>query len=54
VVTHNLNTLDVIVQVYVISTGATVELDTARTSVNAVTLAGTPTIPAGLRCVVLG
>lgn len=38
VVTHNLNTLDVIVQVVEISTGDTVYTDVARTSVNAVTV----------------
>lgn len=35
-VTHNLNTLDVQVQVYEVSTGATVECDHTRTGVNAV------------------
>lgn len=37
-ITHNLNTLDVIVQVVENSTGDTVYTDTARTSVNVVTL----------------
>lgn len=38
VITHGLNTLDVTVQVYEVSSGATVFCDVARTSVNAVTL----------------
>ena len=38
VVTHNLNTLDVLVQVVEISTGDTVYTDVARTTVNAVTV----------------
>jgi len=38
VVTHNFNSLDVIVQVYEIATNATVECDVTRTSVNDVTL----------------
>lgn len=37
-ITHNLNTLDVVVQVVENSTGDTVYTDTARTSVNVVTL----------------
>lgn len=37
-VTHNLNTLDVIVQVVEVSTGDTVYTDVARTSVNSVTI----------------
>lgn len=38
VITHSLNTLDVIVQVYEISTGATVECDVVRNSTSQVTL----------------
>jgi len=38
VVTHNFNTLDVIVQVYDLATADTVECDVTRTSVNDVTL----------------
>lgn len=38
VVTHNLNTVDVLVQVVEVSTGDTVYTDVARTSVNAVTV----------------
>lgn len=37
-VTHNLNTLDVLVQVYQISTGESIECDVVRNSVNQVTL----------------
>jgi hypothetical protein len=37
-VTHNLNTLDVIVQVYELATGETVECDVLRTNSNIVTL----------------
>lgn len=38
VLTHNLNTLDVAIEVYEISTGDTVYTDTSRTSVNSVTV----------------
>ena len=38
-VTHNLNTTDVVVEVFEVSTGATVYCDVTRTSVNAVSLA---------------
>ena len=37
-ITHNLSTLDVVVNVYEVSTGATVECDVARTSTTVVTL----------------
>lgn len=53
--THNLNTLDIIVQVYDIATGSTILVDTTtRASVNTVTLT-VPTAPsgAGWRVVVL-
>lgn len=38
VLTHNLNTLDVTIEVYEVSTGDTVYTDTSRTSVNSVTV----------------
>lgn len=38
VLTHNLNTLDVVIEVYEVSTGDTVITDTSRTSVNSVTV----------------
>lgn len=54
VVTHNLNTRDVIVQVY---NGAAnyeeVEVEVQRTSVNTVTIIANPALPAGYRAVVL-
>ena len=54
VVTHNLNTRDVIVQVY---NGAAnyeeVEVEVQRTSVNTVTIISNPALPAGYRVVVL-
>jgi hypothetical protein len=37
-VIHDLNSLDVIVQLYQVSTGDTVECDVTRTDVNSVTL----------------
>lgn len=54
-VTHNLNTLDVQVQVYELATGDTVECDVTRSTVNQVTLgfAVAPTINT-LRAVVQG
>lgn len=55
VVTHNLGTLDVLVQVYEVSTGATVECDVVRNSTSQVTL-GFTVAPAAdsLRVVVHG
>lgn len=54
VVTHNLNTRDVVVQVY---NGAAnyeeVEVEIQRTSVNTVTIIASPALPAGYRAVVL-
>lgn len=54
VVTHNLNTRDVIVQVY---NGAAnyeeIEVEVQRTSVNTVTIIANPALPAGYRVVVL-
>lgn len=54
VVTHNLNTRDVHVQVY---NGATpyeeVDVEVQRTSANTVTILATPALPAGYRVVVL-
>lgn len=54
VVTHNLNTRDVIVQVY---NGAAnyeeIEVEIQRTSVNTVTIIANPALPAGYRAVVL-
>lgn len=54
VVTHNLNTRDVIVRVY---NGAAnyeeIEVEIQRTSVNSVTIIATPALPAGYRAVVL-
>lgn len=54
-VTHNLNTLDVHVQLYLAATGETVECDVIRASANTVTL-GFVTAPAAaaIRVVVLG
>jgi len=54
-ITHNLNTLDVVVEVYVVATGAKVECDVVHATVNTVTL-GFSTAPAAssLRCVVIG
>jgi phage-related tail fiber protein len=54
-VTHGLNTLDVQVQVYELATGATVECDVTRNSVNQVTV-GFTTAPASntLRVLVQG
>lgn len=54
VVTHNLNTRDVIVQVY--NTAANyeeIEVEVQRTSVNTVTIIANPALPAGYRVVVL-
>jgi hypothetical protein len=53
--THNLNSLDVVISVYRVSTGAEVIVDTARTSVNAVSVSFT-TAPAvgAYRIVVVG
>lgn len=55
-VTHNLNSLATLVEVYDVATGATVEVDVARTSANAVTISTAPFIPTanGLRVVVIG
>lgn len=54
-VTHNLNTLDVLVQVYEISTGDTIECDVKRNSVNQVTLGFASSIAAdAYRVVVQG
>jgi hypothetical protein len=54
--THNLNTLDVTVQLYEVATGATVYADVARATVNTVTVSGFLTVPAtnALRAVVVG
>jgi hypothetical protein len=54
-ITHNLNTLDVTVEVYVVATGAKVECDVTHATVNTLTL-GFSTAPAAssLRCVVIG
>lgn len=54
-INHNLGTLDVVVNVYEISGGATVECDVARTSTSAVTLRFAAAISSGVyRVVVLG
>jgi hypothetical protein len=54
-VTHNLNTLDVIVQVYEVSTGAQVIADVVLTSVNVVTVTFAVAAAAGqYRIVVIG
>lgn len=54
VVTHNLNTRDVIVQVYNASANyEEVEVEVQRTSVNTVTIISNPVLPAGYRVVVL-
>jgi len=54
-ITHNLNTLDVTVEVYVVATGVKVECDVTHATVNTLTL-GFSVAPAAssLRCVVVG
>lgn len=56
IVTHNLNTLDVTVTIYEIATGATVECDITRDTVNQITLdfVGTPPPANSLRVIVIG
>jgi hypothetical protein len=55
VVTHNLGTLDVIVQVYEVSTGAQVIADIGLTSINSVTVTFAVAATAGqYRIVVIG
>jgi hypothetical protein len=44
-VTHNLNTTDVLVEIYDTATGATVYADVVRTNVNVVTVSGFHTVP---------
>jgi hypothetical protein len=44
-VTHNLNTKDVLVDVYDTASGATVYADVVRTTVNAITISGFHTVP---------
>lgn len=54
-ITHNLNTLDVVVNVYEVSSGATVECDVVRNTVNQVTLGFTTAVTSGdYRVVVQG
>lgn len=55
VVTHNLGTRDVTVQVYNSATPyEEIDVEVERTSVNAITIKATPALPAGYRVVVLG
>ena len=54
-ITHNLGTLDVVVAVYEVSSGAQVEPDVAVTSVNVVTLTFATAPTSGqYRCVIVG
>lgn len=55
VVTHNLNTQDVVVSVYATGTPfAEVDVEVEHTSANTITVKANPALPAGMRVVVLG